>query len=168
MQIANTARSFVFAASLSAAVTANAQSAEAVRKELQTVYNKINTAGAQRDTATLLNHYAPDYKGTLASGRRVTYADLRVQIPQFLRLIESMKAASKVLKVTRKGTAWLALVRSHAEIRLPNPKTGKPSLLVIDSEEEDTWMKVKGKWLNTLGKTLKSKETLDGKPALTA
>ena len=141
---------------------ASAQTADEAKKQIQMVYDKVNAAGARKDIKGVLSAYTSDYTSTMPSGQKRTLAELRQRLPQFFALMVSMKAVSKVTAVTVKGKQYTAQLRSHMELKTNDPQTKKVSVIVVDTVEEDVWVKQGGVWKNKQGKIVSSKQSVDG------
>ncbi|HLK16161.1 MAG TPA: nuclear transport factor 2 family protein [Fimbriimonadaceae bacterium] len=108
---------------------------------------------------------APDYFEIGTNGKRTDRATAMKEMQQMFAAGKVTDASSTVLKVTGSGSKMVVTVKAHVAMSVKfDPKAKKPSKMVSDVQMEEHWSKDGGKWMIHELKTLKEKNTLNGKP----
>ena len=134
-----------------------------IRKTLQAAYKTSDAAVVRRDSKTLLGLLTPDYQVTDLKGKKSTKTEMSRRMHMWFTTYQTIKTTTTIKKVVvTRGKAKVTI----GEVGLASgidPKTKKLSKLVSDAVAEDTWVKIKGKWLKQKTKTLRMRWVLDGK-----
>jgi len=150
----------------SLAVVAAALGVADVRKDLEAVYARLNSAMLKKDVASVIGLCTKDFVYATPSGANLTRGQMEEQLKGQMRAIKKVVAVTiKIDKVTQKGAEVVARTTGvfEADIVL-TPDAKKASRLKSTSVTDDTWVQVGGKWMLKKVKGVKETSTLDGKP----
>lgn len=139
------------------------------KQAIQALYNKEIAAVKKKDVKAMFASNSSDYVYYNKKGEKVDTKALQSFVTQSMPLTSNIKARMKIVKFSLKGDQAVAVTEGHLEMTItppPNtPQAGQPMKIVSDDQTEDTWKKVKGKWMRTQSRILKEKQTVNGKPA---
>ncbi len=150
---------------LAAASMAQAGVAD-VQKTLQADYAARDAAFMQKNIASTLAHYAPDFTGISDTGKA---HDLKEERADFLKTFalpaKSAVTHSTIEKLTlgKAGKEAAVTLRKHGILLLVNPQTGNNDVLVLDQSVQDTWTKRGAAWLLVREQASPIKATMNGK-----
>lgn len=150
----------------SLAVVAVAASVADVRKDLEAVYARLNSAMLKKDVSTVIGLCTKEFVYTTQSGENLTRGRMEDQLKAQMRAIKKVVTVTiKIDKVTQKGAEVVARTTGvfEADIML-SPDAKKASRLKSTSVTDDTWVQSAGKWMLKKVKAVKETSTLDGKP----
>jgi hypothetical protein len=147
---------------LPAAVLADAVSD--ARKQIQAAYDRENAAAARKDTSGVMANLMPDYISINYRGQRTNAEQLRHRLPQLFAMAMSIKGRTRITRLALKGSQADVTAKEHGEVTLMNPRTGKPTNLVVDETSQTLWVKTARGWKKKRSRTIASKQSVDGKP----
>ncbi len=150
-------------AAIAAAVWADATSD--ARKAIQAQYDKENAAAARKDVRTMLSIMSPDFVA-VTGGQQVTAPQMQQSLTQMFKLASNISGVTYIDKVALHGKTAVVLVHDRSALTLTNPRNpNQKARLVVESRDQDTWVRTAKGWLETRSKELSRKRTVNGKPA---
>jgi hypothetical protein len=141
---------------------AQADKTSDAKQAIQAQYAREIGAMMKKDVNTALSVNAPDFVYYRKNGDKGDRKKLRANMEQILAIASNMKVSNKIVKFTLNGNQAITTIQGHAEMVLPNRKTGKRDKLVIDDSSEDIWQNMGGKWLRKQTRILKDNATING------
>jgi hypothetical protein len=142
---------------------ARADSPAAVRKTLDQVYKRRDTAAEKKDVKGALSSLAPDFVFVSKDGQKGDVKLLKRRLTPLFALMQNVKSKSEIQKLTLKGNAATATVRQHLEMLILNQQTQQPQRFVADATSDDLWTKTGAGWLQKRMTTTRETAMLDGK-----
>jgi hypothetical protein len=142
-----------------------AASAEDYKKVAEQHEREFVAAMKSGDIAWFNKVAAPDYVEIEANGTKKTKAQSMAEMKQMLKMGHMLSASSKVVAVS--GNASKLVVKDSMSMSMSlklDPKAKKPSIIASTGTYQETWSKVKGKWMIHELRTIKESSTMDGKP----
>lgn len=138
-------------------------SAEDLKKVAESHEAAFRKAIMTKDMKWFEEVAAPDYHEVMRSGKRTTRAESISMMKQSFGMFKVKSITTKVKKVTPSGNGMKVLIDCHMVASMPNPQTKKNSTMESQMSYQETWSKVKGKWMIHELKSLTSITKMDGK-----
>jgi hypothetical protein len=155
----------VLAASFMAAVqpAARSDASSDVKKALQTVYAKRDSAIEKKDIQGSLSMIAPDFIFVAKDGQKGDARVVKQRLTPLLALVQSVKSRSLIQRFVLKGKQATVLLKQHLEMMLVNPETQAPQKFAADATSEDLWVKSGSRWLQRRRTTKSEMAVLAGR-----
>ena len=147
----------VFAPGVRADAVADAQ------KAIQAATDREDAAVQKKDLQHAFSACTSDFRASDGKGNSSDIAQLKEQLAVVFGSAEKIKVKNTIQKLALKGDQATVTVAGRTDLTFPSPK-GKPSLGVVTTQVEETWVKSGTAWLRKSAKLLTQKLTRDGKP----
>ena len=143
---------------------ARGDAAADARKWIQAAYERENVAAMRKDARGALANTAFDYTAVDSHGARYDYRTLRERLPKLLAGFQTLKASTRIEKLTLRGNQAAVLVNERLEGMIEHPRKKRLAQLVIRSRSEDVWSRFGMVWRKKKSRILSESESLDGEP----
>lgn len=147
---------------------AHADTVEETRKTIQAIENKENAAIAKKDINGSYSACTPDFKMNYKTPDNVKHfadtTELRRQMQVVFDNAKSISAKNTITKLTVRANEATVRLTGHMVMILKAPKGGKSSTAIVDTVDEQTWVKTGNVWLRKSANVLSQTLTKDGKP----
>lgn len=142
--------------------------AGSLKAEVESI-NKLTTESMRKTNIALFEkalkgRVTPDFKYSEDGGKPIDYKMMVAQMKQgFSMYAKVVKVTAKTVKVTETGSQGQS-VQKHLFDGYIKSKDKKPHRMVFSGVSEQTYRKVKGKWMLASMNMKTERMTLDGKP----
>lgn len=148
---------------LCAVTRAGADDAAAVRHDIQAGYDRMCAAAARRDVDGWLALKTPDFVSVSLDGKKSELSGQRAMMKLLMTRVARVNAHVTVEGFKRTGPRE-AVVRIHDHTEMTLEGSTRPSLFVLDTRADATWIKTAAGWREKQSRSLQENATLDGKP----
>lgn len=162
-QYRNWQNAVTFVAMLCLASQTLAETAADVRKSVQSAYTNENASMMRKDANSVFAAYAPDFSQTSLKGETLTLIQLKQMVPSVFASAKQIKDKTTVQKIALQGDKATVTVKRHSEIVALSPRK-KAIKMAVDAVTEDLWVKTAQGWRLKRQKSLKEKQTMNGRP----
>ncbi len=132
------------------------------RPDIEALCKKIATATATRNWKMLANLSTPDFKQKTLQGQTLTFKQLTKGFDQALTSMKNPSVTYKILTFKSDGKTVIAEVY-WSVFGTQTDMKGKPHKVELSDSEQDTFRKVKGRWLESTVIEHKDVQKVDGK-----
>lgn len=155
---------FVITTGVSFASRVFADTAATARKAIQAAYDKENAAVAKKNLEGAFSSVSSDFMAGDKQGHQASLRSLKPQMQAVFDSATSLKAVTQIQKIVYKTDQATVTAKNRTIINLKAPKGQKPSKAIVDSVEEDLWVKTGGKWVRRIATVLSQTMTKNGQP----
>lgn len=127
------------------------------RRELQTIYNKMNAEAMQRNADALYDYNSDDYVLMDSKGRVHDAAEGRQDLSAVLDQVDSIKAITTIEGFSGTNTEATVTIKDHAVIGLANNANGRAIKFTFNDTARDHWIKTAEGWRRTRTRILSGK-----------
>ena len=132
----------------------------AARREIQSIYNKINAAAMQKNVDGMYDFDSDDYTVIDTKGRTHEPSEGRQDLEQALEVMDTVKASTVILSFAGTDTEATVTVKEHAALSIANTTTGRAARITADDTAREHWVKTDDGWRRTRTRLLSGKNAL--------
>ncbi len=127
------------------------------RRELQAIYNHMNTEAAQRNVDGLYEYDSDDYTLIGIKGQTEDPSQARQDLEQVLDKADTIRAVTSITGFSGTDTEATVTVKDHVVIGFANNANGRAIKFNFNDTSRDHWVKTEGKWQRTRTRVLSGK-----------
>ena len=163
---ANTYRTLVAAATLAALAcgVCQAQTSSAAPPEIQSAYEQMDRAAAQRDPNPILKMFAPNALFINETGHVMPFALYRQMVHDSIVTSQSIDSKTVIQSASVQPDGVTVTVAHRSSQTTVHPKTGILDDTRVAYVERDHWIQIRGQWKINRSRLLDESVMVNGKP----
>jgi ketosteroid isomerase-like protein len=134
------------------------------KKEIQSLYDKMDAAAAKKDIKGMTASLDPNYMAVSAKGQKMTLQQMRGQMTQIMTMLKELKTKTVIQKLTLKGKTATVNTKQTLTSKGMNPQSQQTMKIEVQDTSTNTWVKSGTTWKLKETKSLATKQFLNGKP----
>lgn len=132
-----------------------------VKGEIEKEFAKITKELQNKDISAYTNSLAPDFVATSPDGKTATREQIINEFKVLSQSMHDLKWKRNITAIKKVGSEYQIETSSHMTATMGGKD--KPHAFVFDSQSEDVWEKLHGKWMVHKTHLLKAHATMDGR-----
>lgn len=117
------------------------------KKTFQAIYNRMYAAFNKRDTAGMLESFAPDFATSGRTGKPMGLEDVRKSLEGTLKTAKDVKGGAAVQNAAVTGKKATVIVKLTVFVTIVDPRNGQDIKRGQETVSNDEWDRSSGKWL---------------------